>query len=583
MTLRQLGLTAVGALALPVVLAAQTSGINNRAPDKDAAFVMVPSFKVLDKAESDKREKGLGFLAAEQLRSKMGSDFPFRQVYVLPLTKINPQLEASGFSTTDGLALHDAKALATMLRADEYISGNAAKTATGVKLWGDLVLTRNITLRQPLGTFEFPKLNDAVAAMSKELKEALRQMDGEKKCSAAARLKKYPEAIAAANAAIALYPKATLARICLASVLDTSGAPTTEVLKVTQEIVAIDPASNPALRIQANAYRKTKQTDSLVKTLTNLLKTDMSNATPIIEEIANSANPRIARPIVDTAVALNPGDPELLKLRWLILYAVKDYKEMYAQGEELVKLDTAFADSLYYTRTAIAYATDNQPQKSAEIAARGIAKFPTNSYLPGLEIQQLQKAGQQQQALEKLDKAIANKVVISDAGAIRLSLLRDLKRDNEILPAIKSLIAAGDTTTSLRQNLFAQLATDSKALLVAATTIADTVAAQRKGLEMMFYADSVIKVGPQVAETQFRLGGAQLQLGNALLTQARTLQAKHAEACPLAKEAKDHLVEAQILLPKGGSFNKELTVQFLGYVMQLMPGAESMIAATCGK
>ncbi|MEP6780867.1 MAG: hypothetical protein ABJC26_13315 [Gemmatimonadaceae bacterium] len=580
-SLRQLGLTAVGALAVPALLGAQTT--LNRAPEKGAAFILITTFRSTDKGPKD----NVGVEAADAMRSKISSEIPFKLLYVIPKERVTPQLEASGFSTTEGLQLHDMRALGGLLRADEYIAGTAAKTPTGFKVSADMILTRQITLRQPLGTYEAPKLDQAVTLLVKELREALKQMEGEKNCTNLARDKKYPEAIAAANVGIAAYPKATLARVCLASVLDVSGAPPAEVLKVAQEITKIDPRNNPALQLEVNAYRNLKQSDSLVAALTNLLATETNptQQTAIITEIAGQTNPSIARPIVDSAVARNPGDPDLLKLRWLILNAVKDYKAMFAQGEELVKLDTSFADSLYFTRTAIAYATDSQPQKSAEIAARGIAKFPSNSYLPALEIQQLQKAGQQQQALEKLDKAIANKVAIENAGALRLALLRDLNRESEILPAIKALIAAGDTTTALRQNLFAQLATDSKALLTAATTLPDTVTAQRAGLAMMFYADSVIKTGTQVVETQFRLGGAQLQLGNALYTLAgRQFQAKDkANSCISAKEAKDHMTEAQILLPKGGSFNAQLTTQFMGYVMQLSPAIDQLIGQVCGK
>ena len=584
-TLRQLGLTAVGVLAIPAIVPAQPPGMQNRVPDKDAAFIMVTAFKS-PSAEVALRERGIGAQAAEALRSKISSDFPFKQLYVLPKERIEPNLVASGFSTTEGLALHDMKALAGMLRADYYISGTANRTPGNVKLTGDVVLTRGVTFRQPLGTFEGPKLDVAVGLLSKELREALKQMDGEKKCTNAAREKKYPEAIAFAQAGITAYPKATLARTCLATVLDVSGAPVADVLKVTQEIIALDPKSNEALKIQASAYRRMKNTDSLVATLVRLLQTDMTNAklqTDVITEIASSGSAKIARPIVDTAVTLNPGDPDLLKLRWLILNATSDYKEMYKQGEELVRLDTSFADSSYFIRTANAYASDSQPQKAAEAAARGVAKFPTNKYLVGYEIQMLQAAGQQQQALEKLDKAMAAKIPIENGGARRLALLRDLKRTNEILPAIKALIAAGDTTTALRANLFAQLGTDSKALVVAATTMADTITAYRKGLEMMFFADSVIKSGPQVAETQFRLGGAQLQLGSALYTQAGRMQAQKQLACPVAKEARDHLTDAQILLPKGGSFNGALTSQFMGILMQLNPNVDTLVGAVCGK
>ena len=43
------------------------------------------------------------------------------------------------------------------------------------------------------------------------------------------------------------------------------------------------------------------------------------------------------------------------------------------------------------------------------------------------------------------------------------------------------------------------------------------------------------------------------------------------------------MTEAQILLPKGGSFNAQLTSQFMGYVMQLSPAIDQLIGQVCGK
>ena len=46
----------------------------------------------------------------------------------------------------------------------------------------------------------------------------------------------------------------------------------------------------------------------------------------VVREIAASGNAIVARPIIEDAVKQNPGDPSLMKLQWLILLAIKDYK-----------------------------------------------------------------------------------------------------------------------------------------------------------------------------------------------------------------------------------------------------------------
>ena len=151
--------------------------------------------------------------------------------------------------------------------------------------------------------------------------------------------------------------------------------------------------------------------------LTKLLATDPTNprlVQDVIRELTVVANPRAARPVVDEAVKLNPGDPDLLKLRWLILLAVKDYKEAYLQGDELVKLDTSFADTTYFIKTASAFQADSQFAKASESAARGLQKFAAHQTLTYIQIASLKQAGQLQPALDALDKAKSLKIVIAN-------------------------------------------------------------------------------------------------------------------------------------------------------------------------
>jgi hypothetical protein len=552
---------ALGSLSTASVASAQ----RNNVPDPNATQIMVPVFKAT--------EKGLGVQAADAVRSRIDAELPKKQAYASPKANLTANLEASGFSTTEALLPHDAKALASLLRADEYLSGTAAKTPTGYRLEASLVLARDNALVQPLGIFEGGNLTAAAGALAKELKEARKQMDAEKRCTNAAREGKYDVAIAAAKEGVAAYPKATLARICHARVLETQKASAEEQLAVGREIVAIDPRSRPGLTVLANSYKALNNQDSAVVALTRLLSTDPTNPRlqqQVVEELASIANPAIARPVIDTAVALNPGDPDLLKLRWLILLAVRDYKEAYAQGEELVRLDTSFADTTYFIRTSRAYATDSQAQKAAEIAALGLAKFPNHPSLVYQQITSLRGAGQNQQALDMLDKAIAAKVPVENANVLRITLLKDLNRGEEVVPAVRAAIAAGDTNSLLPQLV---LQAGDAQRISAATAATDS--AWAKALTTLLYADSLAK-GPTKAQTQFLLGAVYTQYG-----QVKLNLAQQQKSCPLAKEGKNFLVEAQIMLPKGGSFAPDAMRQLMGAVMQLDPNADLLVKSLC--
>jgi hypothetical protein len=553
---------AIGSLSTASVASAQ---VRNSVPDPNATQIMVPVFKAT--------EKGLGVQAADAVRSRIDAELPKKQAYASPKANLTANLEASGFSTTEALLPHDAKALASLLRADEYLSGSAAKTPTGYRLEASLVLARDNALVQPLGVFEGGNLTAAAGALAKELKEARKQMDAEKRCTYAARDGKYDVAIAAAKEGIAVYPKATLARICLVRVLETQKASPDSQLAVAREIIAIDPRSRPGLTVLANSYKALNNQDSAVVALTRLLSTDPTNPRlqqQVVQELATIANPRVARPVIDTAVALNPGDPDLLKLRWLILLAVRDFKEAYAQGEELVKLDTSFADTTYFIRTSIAYATDSQPQKAAQMAALGLAKFPNHPALVYQQITSLRGAGQNQQALDMLDKAIAAKIPVENANVLRITLLRDLGRGAETVPAVRAAIAAGDTSSLLRQ-LVLQAGADQRTAAIKSGTEADWQTA----LNTLLYADT-ITTGAAKAQAQFLLGAVYTQFG-----QLKLNLGQQQKSCALAKEGKNFLVEAQIMLPKGGSSNPDAMRQLMGVVMQLDPGADALVKQLC--
>jgi len=552
-----IGLAIGGIVLLPTLASAQY----NRVPDPNATRVMVSVFKAT--------EKGLGVSAADAVRSRISSELPFKQVFVLPKQDMNATLEASGFSVTEALQSHDERALANIMRADEYVTGTVSKAAAGFKVEARMVLARDNSLVQPLGTFEVPKLDVAANAITKELQAARKQVEFEKKCMNSARDGKLDAAIAAAKEGITAYPKGTLVRICMANVLDKQNAPADQQLALAREIIAIDPYSRPGLAILASQYKALNQPDSAVLTLTRLLATDPSNPRlqkDVVDAIGAMGNPAMARPVIDTAVAMNPGDPDLLSLRWKILRATKDYKAAFIQGEELVKLDTSFADTTYYSRTAAMYAADSQFQKSAEFAAKGLAKFPGNAGLTYDQIIGLKSAGQGQQALDALTKAMAAKIPVDKGAFLRLTLLKELNRNDEIVPAVRDLVSSGDTSSAVRSMLIAQGQAQAKG------GTADDFAASIKTL---LYADSISK-GQVKQQAGFVLGSTYLRFA-----QVKLQAAQAGKSCPLAKEAKEMIVNAQIELPKGGQLYAETMRTLMGAAMQLDGSADQMVKAYC--
>jgi lipopolysaccharide biosynthesis regulator YciM len=548
------------------VTAVSAQGYQTRAPDPNTPRIMVAALK------SSGGDKNLGANAAEAIRSRLSTDIPFKQLWVIPKNDINATLEGSGFSTTEPLTPNDAKELARNLRADQYIDGTVTKTPSGYKLDTRLVLTRDNSIAQPLGSVEASNLTSAAQQVSKELKEAMKQLDAEKKCVNLAREQKYQEAVAAANAGIATYPKSVIARTCLLKAYAAMKLPPDSIIAVSQSILTIDPHSREALSQAGDAYRAKGDTAKAIDTWTELVSTDPGNTRvvePVVSAIAGSGQAARAIPIINKAVTENPGDPKLLDLQFRLLRAAKDWKGAIKAGEEMVKTDTALADTSYFLRLADAYANDSQPQKAAETIARGVAKFPANTDLRLYYVQLLRGAGQNQQAAEALRQVIASNPKAPRAYIQLAQLQNELNLPDSALSSLHLSKTNGDSAVIVGQ---AALLIGNQRYKAANGT--KSAADYQNALRFLAFADSNLTDATQKAQAQFLEGVVQLSLGQQSLQTARD-----SKSCDAAKQAQAYFVDAQINLPKGGQFNPDATKQALGALAQLSPYADQMAKA----
>ena len=90
---------------------------------------MVPTFR--------SSERGLGLQAAEAVRERMGQDFQLKTLWIVPKSDIMTTLVNSGYSTTEALSSNDARALAQLLRAEEYVEGMVEKIPGGISRLGE--------------------------------------------------------------------------------------------------------------------------------------------------------------------------------------------------------------------------------------------------------------------------------------------------------------------------------------------------------------------------------------------------------------------------------------------------------------
>ncbi len=572
-------IVAVSALlvgAVPAFTMAQAT----RTPNPNAPRLVVGTFRSNDKKMSVN--------ASEEMRSRLSADVPFRLLTVISSADYKAVVEQSGYPYDEALTSSDMNSLAKLLRTDEYIEGSVEKTPTGFKLTAMLVLTRDPALVQPLPDVEGDKITRVTALMSKNVQDALKQMEFEKKCNMAGRDGKPAEALAAAAQGIAAYPQATLARLCELQVRVGFKQSPDSVIASALEVLKYDYKSKVALTNAAQAYKDKGDMNKSTEILIQLLATDPTNRRLVIDVVnglAASGKFDAAKPIISQAVKDNPGDMELLEKGFQVYLADGDYKAGTALGEEMVKIDSAKADTAFFQKMIGAYDSDSAYAKAAAMAARAVAKFPSNiALLTALGSEQL-KSGQQQQAIATFRRILA---INAKAPNVRMLIARtydEMQQPDSALTAMKDAKAAGEEgqavglyALNIGNRLFkgGQEALNKAQQSKTSEDYATAIAANQKVVPWVTFADAVLTVPENKNQAKFILAVASFQISVAAVSDA-----PKTKSCDLAKLAQDNIMTAQMNISSGGRFAPQAVAQLMPIIPQIMTGADQMVKQYC--
>jgi predicted Zn-dependent protease len=554
-------LAGVVALTFAGVLGAQTT----RTPDPDAKFTLVvPAFISPDKT--------LGCKAAQEVRDRLDGDLNYHKLPVVPRDHIDQTLQASGFPVCDPITPSDTKQLASQLRADYIVDGTAIKKGDSVAIYPRLVLARDVSFAQPLPVAKGRSAGDAAKLVSKSFQAALAQIPGENQCYDLGHdASKYPQAIAAGRAAIAAYPPSTLARLCIANIYAEQKQPPDSIIALTQAVLQVDSTNRRALELAGQAYYDKKDLDNAVRAWTRLIATDPSN-TDLVErvvgQIVQSGHADQALPIMDQVVKANPGDPKLEELQYRLLMVTKHFKEAAPLGEQVAKEDTAFADTLFFLRQVTAYAGDSQPQKAAELAARGVAKFPNNTSLQTLQAQQLINAGQLQQAKPVLLGILAKNPKATNAAVLLATVYSQTGQNDSTIWALHQA-AAADTSGRSTAAKFALTQGNVWYKKGNATKNVDTLDV---AIKYLAFSDSLV-----ASPTPKFLMGASAFTAGYVADQAGAAS----KDCAQIKKADGYFGIAQSNVPAGLQMYPEPAKQILTALQQVLPIVQKQIKAYC--
>jgi tetratricopeptide (TPR) repeat protein len=551
---------ALAASAATSVLGAQ---MRPQAPGPDTKRAVVTTFRGDPQA---------GAKLADEIRNRISSDFSIRTLMPVSKKDIDNTLVASGYRPDSALSPNDVKELAKLVRGDEVIDGEVRRTANGYRVHARMFLPRDVALSQPLISVESSNLGDVAKQIVHEYDQARKQIPAVQECENNLRGQKVDAAAASARKAIGSYQRATIARLCLANAYqswktgpDSNSKPWKDsVLAVTNAITTIDPASTMALRLQFGVYEAQKDEAKQTQTLLKLMQADPSN-TALVEQViatlVTGGKANEAVPIIDSLVKANPGDPQYLRTRWLVLRAANRWKEAIDAGQAYVAADPTAADSGYYQRLISDYASDSAYGKAAEAAAQAIAKYPRNAQLYLLKAQNERKAGQLDAAIASLRKGLELDPKAPGANLLLAQMNVDTGKLDEAIAAVKADVAADPTNKERDAQFLLGLGSTAYKAGVASKKPEDF----QKAIKLLQGSD---EINPS-ANAKFFLAVSAYQALAPSLQQGKNWK------CADARSAEALLTIVSANMPGGGSVSPEAA----GQIMTAVPQAQQYIDA----
>jgi tetratricopeptide (TPR) repeat protein len=552
--LRHSGLAVVAlASLLSAPLVAQSSKTGDR--------VMIP---VLQSSDKD-----LGVQTAEAIRNQLQKQTNVRDLVVVPKADIVNSLISSGYSPTEPLPPGDAKALANLVRAPQYLEGAVTKTPTGYKIDSRLIISRDMNKGQILPSASASKLDDAAGQVAKSIKDARRQLAAEETCHNNVAQGKYQEAVTAARQGLAGYPTANILGACLAEAYNALKLPDS-VIAVSERIRTSDPRNIPALKMLAETYGAKGETEKRLEVLRLLAAADPTNirlVQDVVADMAKAGHPELAVPLMRDLMQNNPGDPQLLNLAWLVLLNAKDYEGAITVGNEMIRVDTTQATADFYSRLAAAYLAVNQPQKASEVAALAAKKFPNDCNIQLFNAQSFYKAGQLQQAEDAAKKASACNPKNANAYFLLATIQSALGKNDDMILTLSNAKTNGADPGSLSQ-IALKAGSDAYKKGQGSKEIADF----QQAIKFLQLSDQL----QASADAKFLLGASAFSVG-----QTATISANEKRSCDLARTARDAFNLASINLPAGGQKYPNEAAQLLTAIPQFTPAVDNEVKRFC--
>ena len=597
-----------GFLIAAAVLGGRTGPAHAQQKKKELPEFTRQGLLVVNFAPGAGADLKLGRRAGDAVRSRVEKLVDRKMVDVIDGDAIRIRLMTDGFSPDTTYDVGVAHAIGRFLRADEFLLASVANTPNGVRLSGDLVLLRDDQLRQSIPAVTAPKLDSAAQLFAKSLVAARAQLIPERRCENALRDGHGTAAVAAAHEAIAAYPRATIARVCLIWALrqSTGTGVADELLDQSKQVLAVDSANKHALEGAAVALDSLRRRSEAADMWLRLAATDTANVDlqlRISYALFDGGNTKRDEPFVLALAAAHPADFRFVQQEWRIAYENKSWPHAIDAGAKLLEQDSvAQHDSVFFVRLATAYHESGHSLNAVETLARGVntfpgdarlyalytqyvkaeadtvlprglSRFPTSPALLAMNAKELRAKGKLSESLDATKQALSFDSTMKQGQLMVAQLELELGRPDSALVSLHRAVAGGEDSS-----LVAQFALSKGNGMYHAANGTKSAADFTLALRFIAFADTVRSSD----QSKFLVGAAALGVVQSTLTDAAAQKDK-AEGCRLVHVASDLMPLARNGLNAGAETFAEAAKQSLDYLDQLNPYVGQGLTALCGE
>jgi tetratricopeptide (TPR) repeat protein len=432
-------------------------------------------------------------------------------------------------------------------------------------------------MEQPLPEVTGARAGDLAAKISREIDQARKSVKPATDCLTSRRQRNYEDAKMHGRKAIQEYENSVFGRVCLLEVARDERAGPDTLVRIAEEILAIHPTNQRALEIAVDAYAAKSANDpaaaqKYIAGLRQLRAADPSNTTlgiSIGEALARADQMESAKVLADSLAIQSPGDPAVVNLQWRIYRSLNDFKGVIRIGEEMVRHDTAAADTTFWSQLVAAYVADSQPVKAQEAASRGAAKFPQNTAL-WLSVAQLARQnGQLPQALEATNRILQIDPNNATAALQKAQIYSELDQVDSMMVALRAAASVGAPKETVAGMALSKANPWSRRW---GQDSAKTIEEGERILSVLTFSDSVNQTGGAA----LLIGVVKLQMGQKLATDAR-----EPRNCEMATRGKAYIAGSQEILPRAGREFPDQVGQLMQNVMSLATYADGLTRAIC--